>query len=191
MIFTETALAGAWIIDLERREDSRGFFARMFCQHEFADHGLEPIIAQANIARSDRRGTLRGMHFQYPPAAETKYVTCPRGAILDVIVDLRPESPTYLRHISVELTEDNHRGIYIPQRFAHGYQTLADDTVTTYMVGEFYTPGSEGGLAYDDPDLGIAWPLEVTAISDKDAAWPHLVEVGPDVAGRMRTEAGA
>jgi dTDP-4-dehydrorhamnose 3,5-epimerase len=191
MIFTETRLAGAFIIDLERREDSRGFFARMFCQHEFADHGLEPIIAQANLAMSDRRGTLRGMHFQYPPAAETKYVTCPRGGVLDVIVDLRPESSTYLQHVAVELTEDNHRGIYIPRRFAHGYQTLADHTVTTYMVGEFYTPGSEGGLPYDDPALGIAWPLDVVAISEKDAAWARLADVEPDVARRMRSEAGS
>ena len=188
MIFTETKLAGAFIVDLERREDSRGFFARMFCQHEFADHGLEPVIAQANIARSTIRGTVRGMHFQYPPAAETKYVNCPRGAVLDVIVDLRPESPTYLEHISIELTEDNHRAVYIPRRFAHGYQTLADETVTIYMVGEFYTPGSEGGLAYDDPALAIDWPLGVAVISDKDSAWPPLAEVGTEVARRMRTE---
>jgi dTDP-4-dehydrorhamnose 3,5-epimerase len=188
VIFTETKLAGAFIVDLERREDSRGFFARMFCQHEFADHGLEPFIAQANIARSTIRGTVRGMHFQYPPAAETKYVTCPRGAVRDVIVDLRPESPTYLEHISIELTEDNHRAVYIPRRFAHGYQTLADETVTIYMVGEFYTPGSEGGLAYDDPALAIDWPLGVAVISDKDSAWPPLAEVGTEVARRMRTE---
>ena len=185
MIFTETPLAGAFIIDLEVREDDRGFFARMFCQHEFEDHGLEPVIAQANVAFSRRRGTLRGMHFQYPPTAETKYVRCTRGAIVDIIVDLRPESPTYLEHTSVELTEDNRRGIYVPRRFAHGYQVLADDTETTYMVGEFYSPEDEGGLAHDDPRLGLSWPLPVTEISEKDARWRLLDEVEPEVKRRM------
>jgi dTDP-4-dehydrorhamnose 3,5-epimerase len=190
MIFTETPLAGAFIIDLELREDDRGFFARMFCQHEFEDHGLEPVIAQANVAFSRRRGTLRGMHFQYPPTAETKYVRCTRGAIVDIIVDLRPESPTYLEHTSVELTADNRRGIYVPRRFAHGYQVLADDTETTYMVGEFYSPEDEGGLAHDDPRLGLAWPLPVTEISEKDARWRLLDEVEPEVKRRMAAGIG-
>jgi dTDP-4-dehydrorhamnose 3,5-epimerase len=154
MIFTEIELAGAFIIDLERREDDRGFFARMFCQNEFTEHGLKPVIAQANVGFNRRRGTLRGMHFQFPPSAETKYVRVTRGAVLDVIVDLRPESPTYLRHVAVELSAETGRGIYIPERFAHGYQVLADDTETTYMVGEF-PPQDEGGLAHDDPRLGI------------------------------------
>ena len=140
MIFTETKLKGAFIIDLERREDARGFFARAFCQNEFEAHGLKPIIAQANIAFNIRKGTLRGMHFQYPPAAETKLVRCTRGAILDIIVDLRPESPTYLQHVAVELNEDNQRALYVPERFAHGYQALRDNTDTSYQVGEFYTP---------------------------------------------------
>ncbi len=190
MILTETPLAGAFIIDLELREDDRGFFARMFCQHEFEDHGLEPVIAQANVAFSRRRGTLRGMHFQYPPTAETKYVRCTRGAIVDIIVDLRPESPTYLEHTSVELTEDNRRGIYVPRRFAHGYQVLADDTETTYMVGEFYSPEDEGGLAHDDPRLGLTWPLPVAEISDKDARWRLLDEVEPEVKRRMAAGIG-
>jgi dTDP-4-dehydrorhamnose 3,5-epimerase len=190
MIFTETPLAGAFIIDLELREDDRGFFARMFCQHEFEDHGLEPVIAQANVAFSRRRGTLRGMHFQYPPTAETKYVRCTRGAIVDIIVDLRPESPTYLEHTSVELTADNRRGIYVPRRFAHGYQVLADDTETTYMVGEFYSPEDEGGLAHDDRRLGLSWPLPVTEISDKDAGWRLLDEVEPEVKRRMAAGIG-
>ena len=190
MIFTETPLAGAFIIDLELREDDRGFFARMFCQHEFEDHGLEPVIAQANVAFSRRRGTLRGMHFQYPPTAETKYVRCTRGAIVDIIVDLRPESPTYLEHTSVELTEDNRRGIYVPRRFAHGYQVLADDTETTYMVGEFYSPEDEGGLAHDDPRLGLTWPLPVAEISEKDARWRLLDEVEPEVKRRMAAGIG-
>lgn len=189
MVFTETKLSGAFIIELERREDDRGFFARAFCQNEFSDHGLKPVIAQANIGFNRRRGCLRGMHFQYPPAAETKVVRCTRGAVLDIIVDLRPESPTYLEHISVELTADNHRAIYIPERFAHGYQALEDETETSYQVGEFYTPGAEGGLRFDDPALGLTWPLPVSEISEKDAAWPLLAEVEPEVRQRMATAA--
>ena len=185
MVFTETKLSGAFIIELERREDDRGFFARAFCQNEFSDHGLKPVIAQANIGFNRRRGCLRGMHFQYPPAAETKVVRCTRGAVFDIIVDLRPESSTYLQHVSVELTADNHRAIYIPERFAHGYQTLADETETSYQVGEFYTPGAEGGLRYDDPALGLTWPLAVSEISEKDAAWPLLADVQPEVRQRM------
>jgi dTDP-4-dehydrorhamnose 3,5-epimerase len=186
MLFTETKLTGAFIIDLERREDDRGFFARAFCQKEFADHGLKPVIAQANIGFNRRKGTVRGMHFQYPPAAESKLVRCSRGGVLDFIVDLRPESPTYLEHVTVELTADNHRGIYIPERFAHGYQALADDTETTYQVGEFYTPGAEGGLPFDDPRLNLQWPLPVTVISEKDRAWAPLSQVEPELKDRMR-----
>ena len=185
MIFQETKLAGAFIIDLERREDDRGFFARVFCQHEFAAHGLKPVIAQANIAFNRRRGTIRGMHFQFPPKAESKLVRCTRGAILDIIVDLRPESPTYLHHVAVELTADNHRALYVPERFAHGYQVLEDGTETSYQVGEFYAPGTEGGLLYSDPRLGLSWPLPVTEISPKDAVWKPLSEVEPEVKRRM------
>jgi dTDP-4-dehydrorhamnose 3,5-epimerase len=185
MIFTETALKGAYIIDLEPHNDDRGFFARAFCQNEFTAHGLKPVIAQANIALNRVRGTLRGMHFQYPPAAESKLVRCTRGAILDIIVDLRPESPTYLRHVAVELNEDNYRALYVPERFAHGYQALADKTETSYQVGEFYTPGTEGGLLYSDPRLGLAWPLPVSAISEKDRAWPLLDAQEREVQARM------
>ena len=188
MIFTELPLAGAYVIDLERREDDRGFFARMFCQNEFTDHGLKPVIAQANIAYSKQKGTLRGMHFQYPPAAESKYVRCTRGAIVDIIVDLRPESATFLDHAAVELTEDNRRGIYVPERFAHGYQVISDGAETTYMVGEFYSPGDEGGLLHDDPRLGLAWPLPVSEISPKDAAWRPFDEVEPELRWRMQPE---
>ena len=191
MIFAETKLAGAFIIDIEPREDSRGFFARAFCQHEFSEHGLKPLIAQANIAFNNRRGTLRGMHFQYPPAPETKLVRATRGAILDIIVDLRPESRTYLEHITVELTADNHRALYVPERFAHGYQVLEDRTETSYQVGEFYTPGAEGGLRYGDPRLGLEWPLPVAEISPKDAAWPLLDEVEPELRRRMSAYAAA
>ena len=186
MIFTETALKGAFLIDIQPHNDNRGFFARAFCQKEFEEHGLKPVIAQANLAFNHQKGTLRGMHFQFPPAAETKVVRCTRGAIVDIIVDLRPESPTYLQHISVELTEDNHRAIYVPERFAHGYQVLADKTETSYQVGEFYTPGCEGGLMYNDPVLGLTWPLPVSVISEKDQAWKTLEQQGAEVKQRMR-----
>ena len=185
MIFEATKLAGAFIIDIEAREDSRGFFARSFCQHEFTEHGLKPLIAQANIAFNNRKGTLRGMHFQFPPAAETKLVRATRGAILDIIVDLRPESPTYLEHIAVELTADNHRALYVPERFAHGYQVLEDKTETSYQVGEFYTPGVEGGLLYSDPRLGLAWPLPVGEISPKDADWQLLASIEVELKRKM------
>ena len=185
MIFTETKLKGAYIIDVERKEDARGFFARAFCQREFATHGLKPVIAQANIAFNLRTGTLRGMHFQFPPALETKLVRSTRGAILDVIVDLRPESPTYLEHVAVELTEDNYRALYVPERFAHGYQVLRDRTETSYQVGEFYAPGAEGGLRYDDPRLGISWPLRPTVISEKDQVWRLLSDFEPELRDRL------
>jgi dTDP-4-dehydrorhamnose 3,5-epimerase len=185
MIFTETKLKGAFIIDIDRKTDERGFFARAFCQNEFREHGLKPVIAQANIASNTKRGTLRGMHFQYPPAAESKLVRCTRGAILDVIVDLRPESPTYLDHVSVELNEDNMRALYVPERFAHGYQALCNNTDTSYQVGEFYTPSAESGLLHDDPRLGLKWPLPVSVISTKDQAFRPLQEIEDEVKCRM------
>jgi dTDP-4-dehydrorhamnose 3,5-epimerase len=188
MVFTETRLKGAFIVDLERREDSRGFFARAFCQHEFQDHGLKPIIAQANVAFNHKKGTMRGMHFQFPPVAETKLVRCTRGAILDIIVDLRPESSTYLQHIAVELSEDNGRALYVPERFAHGYQVLRDRTETSYQVGEFYAPGSESGLLYSDPRLKLQWPLSVTVISEKDQQWRGLDEQESEIRERMNTQ---
>jgi dTDP-4-dehydrorhamnose 3,5-epimerase len=185
VIFTETRLKGAFVIDLERREDRRGFFARAFCQNEFEAHGLKTFIAQINVASTRKKGSIRGMHFQYPPAAETKLVRCTRGAILDIIVDLRPESPTYLEHVAVELNEDNHRALYVPERFAHGYQTLQDNTDTSYEVGEFYTPEVESGLLYNDPRLGLSWPLPVTVISDKDQAFPPLDRVEGELKRKM------
>jgi dTDP-4-dehydrorhamnose 3,5-epimerase len=189
MIFTETTLKGAFIIDLDRRTDERGFFARAFCQNEFRDHGLKSVIAQANVASNAKRGTLRGMHFQYPPAAESKLVRCTRGAILDIIVDLRPESPTYLEHVAVELSADNYRALYVPGRFAHGYQVLEDVTETSYQVGEFYAPGHEGGLRHDDPALDLSWPLPVSEISEKDRVWPLLSEVETEVRAKMAASA--
>jgi len=185
VIFTETSLAGAYVVDIERRDDARGFFARTFCQRELDAHGLKPIIAQANMAFNIKAGTLRGMHFQYPPAPETKLVRATRGAILDILVDLRPESPTYLQHVAVELTEENRRAIYVPERFAHGYQVLRDGTETSYMMGEFYTPSAEYGLRYDDPRLGLSWPLSVTVISPKDQGFALLDEIEPELKRRM------
>jgi dTDP-4-dehydrorhamnose 3,5-epimerase len=185
VIFTETRLKGAFIIDLERREDSRGFFARAFCQKEFAAHGLKPTIAQANVASNFKKGTLRGMHFQYPPAAESKLVRATRGAILDIIVDLRPESETYLEHVAVELNEENQRALYVPERFAHGYQALRDNTDTSYQVGEFYTPDAEGGLLHDDPRLKLKWPLPVSVISEKDQKFALLDAIEPELKRKM------
>lgn len=185
MIFTETKLDGAFILDLQRREDDRGFFARTFCQHEFEEHGLKPVIAQANVAFNRYKGTLRGMHFQYPPAAETKLVRATQGAILDIIVDLRPESATYLEHVGVELSADNHRALFVPERFAHGYQVLEDNTETTYQVGEFYAPDMESGLLYNDPRLGLEWPLPVAEMSEKDQQWRRLDEIESELKERM------
>jgi dTDP-4-dehydrorhamnose 3,5-epimerase len=185
MIFTETNLKGAFQIALERHDDERGFFARAFCQREFAAHGLKATIAQANSASNIRKGTLRGMHFQYPPAAETKLVRCTRGAILDIIVDLRPESPTYLGHFAVELNEQNMLALYVPERFAHGYQALRDGTDTSYQVGEFYSPAAEGGLKYDDQRLRLKWPLPVSVVSAKDLEFRGLDEIEAQLKQKM------
>lgn len=185
MIFTETKLEGAFIVDVERRRDDRGFFGRAFCRREFEDLGLEADIAQTNVGVSVKRGTLRGMHFQYPPAVEAKLVRCMQGAILDVIVDLRPESSTFLEHMAIELSCENQRALYIPGRFAHGYQTLEDGTAILYQASTFYAPGAEGGLRYDDPRLNIAWPLPVTAVSGKDSNFDLLETVEGDLAARM------
>jgi dTDP-4-dehydrorhamnose 3,5-epimerase len=185
VIFEETRLRGAYVVDLERREDARGFFARAFCQREFADHGLRPLVAQANLGYSTRRGTLRGMHFQFPPHAEAKLVRVTRGAILDVIVDVRPESETFLQHVAVRLSADDRRALYIPDRFAHGYQTLEDGTETYYQASSFYAPSAEGGLSPLDPRLALPWPLPVAAISDKDAGWTFLADAEPELRRRM------
>lgn len=171
MKFVPTGLEGAFVIELEPIADERGFFARSFCMREFEEHGLKSFTAQCNLSFNHRAGTLRGMHYQLPPAGETKLVRCTRGAIHDVIIDLRPDSPTYLQHFGVELSEDNRRALYVPELFAHGYQALTDGAEVSYQVSEFYTPGMERGLRYDDPRFGIDWPLEVTAISEKDASW--------------------
>ena len=174
MIFTETPLAGAFVIELDRHADARGFFARTFDAREFAARGLRPAVAQCNVSYNAARGTLRGMHMQAPPASEPKLVRCTRGAVHDVIVDMREESPTYRRHFAAELTEENRRQLYVPDRFAHGFLTLTDGAEVAYQMGEFYAPGHERGLRWDDPALGIAWPARPSVLSDKDAAWPLL-----------------
>jgi dTDP-4-dehydrorhamnose 3,5-epimerase len=177
MIFTETELPGAYTIDIDPREDERGFFARAWCAEEFAQYDLVTRVAQSNVSYNARRGTLRGMHYQVPPHAEVKIVRCTRGAIYDVIVDLRPESSTHRRWIGVELSADNRRMLYVPEGFAHGFQTLEDDTEAFYQVSEFYAPGAERGLRWNDPALGIEWPLpDDPIVSEKDRTWPDFEE---------------
>jgi dTDP-4-dehydrorhamnose 3,5-epimerase len=176
MLFTETELKGAWVIDLERRDDERGFFARAWCQEEFAARGLSPHLVQANIAFSKRAGTLRGLHYQVKPHAEVKLIRCTRGAVYDVIVDLRPESSTYLHWVNVELTADNRTMLYVPESFLHGYQTLTDSAEVLYQVSHMYSPESERGVRWDDPAIGIEWPkIGTRIISEKDKRWPNYV----------------
>jgi dTDP-4-dehydrorhamnose 3,5-epimerase len=185
VIFTETALSGAFILDVEERRDSRGLFARTYCRDEFEAHGLDPELVQGSVSFNNLRGTVRGMHFQFPPAAETKVVRCTRGALADVIVDLRPESPTYLQHALVELTADNRRSLYVPRRFAHGFQVLQDGTEVAYLTGARYAPTLEGGLRYDDPALAIGWPLPPIELSERDRTWPLLEQAGATIGARM------
>jgi dTDP-4-dehydrorhamnose 3,5-epimerase len=171
MIFTETKLAGSYLLELEKMEDSRGFFARSWCQQEFEAHGLVPCVVQANVSYNIKKGTLRGLHYQAMPHAETKLVRCTRGALYDVIVDVRPDSPTYKQWFGVELTANNYKMLYVAEGFAHGFVTLTDDTEATYQVSHFYTPGAERGLRYNDPAFAIEWPLPVAVISKKDKNW--------------------
>ena len=175
MIFEETKLAGALLVDIERREDERGFFARTWCADEFADHGLVNTFVQANVSWNAAKGTLRGMHFQHPPHAETKLVRCTRGAIYDVIVDLRGDSETFKQWLGVELTADNRRALFVPEGFAHGYQTLLPDSEVIYQVSAAYAPAAEGGVRWDDPAFAIQWPERGDALlSDKDRSWPDF-----------------
>lgn len=174
MLITPVGILGVALVDLTLHEDERGFFARTFCREEFLAAGLEPTVEQCNLSYNHLAGTLRGLHYQVDPAPEAKLVRCTRGAVLDVIVDLRPGSPTYLQHVSAELTADNRRALYVPAYFAHGYQSLVDASEVTYQVSAAYTPGTERGLRHDDPALGLSWPLRVTSISAKDAGWPLM-----------------
>lgn len=180
MIITPTAVAGVMIVDVEAFRDERGLFARTFCTQEFAAAGLTVDVAQTSVAYNATAGTIRGMHWVGPPDRETKLVRCTRGALLDVIVDTRPDSPTHLRHVAVELTADNHRALFIDAGLAHGYQTLVDDTEATYQMNIPFAPGRRDlGLRFDDPGLAIAWPLPVSVITPKDRQWPLLPADGP------------
>ena len=172
MIFNETKLKDAFIIDLEKHQDDRGFFARAYCEKEFRDHGIESAVVQANVSYNKYKHTMRGMHYQTEPYGEAKLVRCTKGAIYDVIIDVRKKSPTYKEWIGVELSEDNYRMLYVPEGFAHGFITLHDETEITYQVSEFYTPGAEKGIRWDDPEFDIDWPAEPAVISGKDENWP-------------------
>lgn len=174
MNFIETKLKGAYIIEPKMISDERGFFTRSFCKQIWEQHGLKADILQANVSQNNLKGTLRGLHMQVAPYAETKLVRCTRGAIYDVIVDLRPESETYRQWIGVELTDRNYRMLYVPEGFAHSYLTLTDDSEVTYNVTQMYTPGAERGYRWDDPAFGIEWPITPVVISEKDLAHPLL-----------------
>ncbi|MGH7232565.1 MAG: dTDP-4-dehydrorhamnose 3,5-epimerase [Nitrospiraceae bacterium] len=175
MIFTETALKGAFIIDPERLEDERGFFARIWCRQEFERHGLAFSVAQCNLSYNKARGTLRGMHYQDAPHEETKLVWCARGGIYDVIIDLRPTSSTYKQHVAVAITDQNRRMLYIPKRFAHGFQTLEDNTEVCYSMSEFYQPKYARGVRWNDPAFGIQWPVDERIISRRDQSYPDFI----------------
>ncbi len=175
MIFTETQLEGAFIVDPELLEDERGFFARTWCQREFAQRGLNRRLVQCSISYSSRRGTLRGLHYQVKPFEEAKLIRCTSGAIYDVIIDLRPDSSSYMQWLAVELTADVKRMLYIPEGFAHGFQTLENDTEIFYQMSEFYAPECARGIRWDDPAFGIRWPAADRIISAQDRAYPDFV----------------
>jgi dTDP-4-dehydrorhamnose 3,5-epimerase len=171
MIYTQTKLRGAYVIDIQPIGDDRGFFSYLFDAKEAASHGLSVKLAQVKLSYNPKKGTLRGMHYQAAPALESKLIRCTRGAILDIVVDVRKDSPTYLQHVAVELTANNRKALYVPPLFAHGYQTLADDSEVVYQVDEYYAPQAERGLRFDDPALGLEWPLPVSNLSAKDRSW--------------------
>ena len=174
MKFQTTDIQGLCVVDLDLLEDERGFFARGFCENEFQQNGFDVRFVQANTSYNRLKGTVRGMHYQIAPALEAKYVRCISGAIYDVVVDLREDSPTHLHHFGIKLTAENRTALFIPPNFAHGFQTLEDNSELLYQVSAPYTPECERGLRHDDPKLGISWPLEVSNISEKDASWPLL-----------------
>lgn len=172
MIFNKTKLNGAYIIEIEKHSDERGFFSRSWCNKELEDHGLNSKMVQANIGFSLKKGTLRGLHYQMPPHEEVKVVRCTMGAIFDVIVDLRPDSPTHKQWISVELNSENRKMIYVPEGFAQGYITLTDNTEMCYNTSQFYSPDFARGVRYDDPSFSIKLPIDVAVISKADKSWP-------------------
>lgn len=175
MIFTETRLKGAFIIDVKKLEDSRGFFGREWCKKEFEEHGLNPNIVQTNVSYSKVKGTLRGMHYQVAPYSECKTIRCTAGALYDVIVDIRKDSPTFKQWIGIELTAESYKMIYVPEGFAHGFITLEDHTAVNYMVTEYYAPGAEAGIKFDDPAFNIKWPFKPGIISERDNSLPFFV----------------
>lgn len=175
MLFTQTKLTGAYVIDLEKKVDDRGFFARAWCQEEFQTHNLVSQFVQCNTSWNRTKGTLRGMHRQVAPHEESKLIRCTRGAIYDVMIDLRRDSPTFGKWQGFELTEINHRSLFVPGGFAVGYQTLEDSSEVVYLVSEFYAPSCEEGIRYNDPAFGIEWPTVVTVISEKDKRWPDYL----------------
>lgn len=175
MIFTETKLKGAFIIEVEKKEDKRGFFGRSWCAKEMKDHGLNVNIRQANISLNKAKGTLRGMHFQIAPHQEAKLVRCSRGSIYDVIIDLREDSSTFKQWIGVELTQDNYKMLYVPEDFAHGFITLEDNCEISYLMSEFYVPGAGATIRWNDPLFKIDWPMEPVVISEKDKTQPDFI----------------
>lgn len=182
MIFTELELKGVWVIEAERLNDERGFFARTFCADEFAAHGLNAAIAQCNVSYNARRGTLRGLHFQAPPHAEAKVVRCTAGSVFDVVVDIRPGSPTFKRWLGLELSAPNRKMLYVPEGYAHGFQTLEDRTELFYQMSTSYAQSAARGIRWNDAALAIAWPLSNPTISTRDATFPSLAEVVRELA---------
>ncbi len=174
MIFTETKLKGAFIIEIKKLEDERGFFGRAWCHNEFKEHGLNPNICQINTSYTKKKGTIRGLHYQVDPYQETKFIRCTRGRIFDVIIDLRPGSPTFMQWIGNELSSDSYKMVYVPEYFAHGILSLEDNSEVYYPVSQFYTPGAERGIRWNDPAFNIQWPVKVEIVSEKDNSHPDF-----------------
>ena len=174
MIFKETNLKGAYLIELDKLQDERGFFARSYCQREFEEHGLNPRVVQCNVSYNVKKGTMRGMHYQVPPYEEAKLVRCTKGAIYDVIIDLRPDSKTYMKHYGVQLDSENRSMLFVPEGFAHGFLTLEDNTEVFYQMSEFYAPDSARGFRWNDPAFDIEWPIEIKVISERDRTYPDF-----------------
>ncbi|MDD1710851.1 MAG: dTDP-4-dehydrorhamnose 3,5-epimerase [Methanoregulaceae archaeon] len=174
MIFTETKLKGAYVLGIEKLEDERGFFARSWCRREFEKHGLNPQLVQCNISFNSHKGTMRGMHYQVKPYEEAKLIRCTTGSIYDVIVDIRPHSPSYKQYLGIALTPENHKMLYVPEGFAHGFLTLEDNTEVFYQMSEFYAPDHARGFRWNDPVFGIEWPANVQVISDRDRDYPDF-----------------
>ncbi|MFW6217987.1 MAG: dTDP-4-dehydrorhamnose 3,5-epimerase family protein [Verrucomicrobiota bacterium] len=179
MKFEALPIEGAWLVSMEPRGDDRGYFARVFCRHEVEAHGINPEVAQINCSRSAQAGTMRGLHWQKAPAEETKLFRCLSGSVYDVMVDMRPDSASYLQHYGVELRAGDLRMVFVPRGCAHGFMTLADDTEVEYLVSEFYAGELEDGLRHDDPYFDIRWPREAVVVSDKDRSWPLFSERNP------------